>query len=62
MEKSPENQMLYAGFDLGTTNSAAAVFDGEQIILARNSRGETLTPSIVHIDAKNRVRSVRSGK
>ncbi len=54
MEKAPESQMLYAGFDLGTTNSAAAVFDGEQITLARNSRGGTLTPSVVRIDGKGR--------
>lgn len=54
MEKTPEGQMLYAGFDLGTTNSAAAVFDGEQITLARNSQGGTLTPSVVRIDGKGR--------
>lgn len=54
MEKTPASQMLYAGFDLGTTNSAAAVFDGEQIILARNAQGGTLTPSVVRIDGKGR--------
>lgn len=54
MEKTPESQMLFAGFDLGTTNSAAAIFDGEQITLARNSQGGTLTPSVVRIDGKGR--------
>jgi molecular chaperone DnaK len=43
------------GFDLGTTNSAAAVFDGEQIALIRNAQGSALTPSVVRIDAKGRV-------
>jgi molecular chaperone DnaK len=43
------------GFDLGTTNSAAAVFDGEQISLIRNAQGSALTPSVVRIDGKGRV-------
>ncbi len=43
---------LYVGFDLGTTNSAAAVFDGEQTTVVRNSQGSTLTPSVVRIDAR----------
>jgi molecular chaperone DnaK len=54
MEKSPDSQMLYAGFDLGTTNSTAALFDGEHIILARTAQGGSLTPSVVHIDARGR--------
>src|SRR5690606_32960023 len=43
------------GFDLGTTNSAAAVFDGEQTRVVRNSQGSNLTPSVVRIDAAGRV-------
>jgi molecular chaperone DnaK len=39
--------------DLGTTNSAACVFDGEQVIAIRGSSGETLTPSVVRIDARS---------
>ncbi|MGB1277517.1 MAG: Hsp70 family protein, partial [Nannocystaceae bacterium] len=35
----------YVGIDLGTTNSAAAVFDGEQVTSVRNAQGATLTPS-----------------
>lgn len=54
MDKSSDPQMLYAGFDLGTTNSAAAVFDGEEITLARSSQGGALTPSVVRIDSKGR--------
>ncbi len=54
MEKTPDAPTLYAGFDLGTTNSAAAVFDGETITLARNSQGGSLTPSVVRIDGKGR--------
>ncbi len=46
---------LYVGFDLGTTNSAAAVFDGEQTTVIRNSQGETLTPSVIRIDGAGRV-------
>ena len=46
---------LYVGFDLGTTNSAAAVFDGDQTTVIRNSQGETLTPSVIRIDAAGRV-------
>jgi molecular chaperone DnaK len=41
--------------DLGTTNSAAAVFDGERLDLVRNAQGATLTPSVVRIDARGHV-------
>ena len=46
---------LYVGIDLGTTNSTAAVFDGEKVTLVRNSQGATLTPSVVRIDARGGV-------
>ena len=46
---------LYVGIDLGTTNSAAAVFDGERVTLVRNAQGATLTPSVVRIDARGTV-------
>ncbi len=42
----------FVGFDLGTTNSAAAVFDGEQVTVVRNRQGGVLTPSVVRINAK----------
>jgi molecular chaperone DnaK len=45
----------YLGIDLGTTNSAAAVFDGTQVTSIRNAQGETLTPSVVRIDARGNV-------
>ncbi len=45
---------FYVGFDLGTTNSAAAVFDGERTTVVRNAQGSTLTPSVVRIDAQGR--------
>jgi molecular chaperone DnaK len=45
----------YVGIDLGTTNSAAAVFDGDQVHLIRNAAGSTLTPSVVRIDARGTV-------
>ncbi|WP_308364969.1 MULTISPECIES: Hsp70 family protein [unclassified Microbulbifer] len=40
---------LYLGIDLGTTNSAAAVFDGEQTEVIPNKRGQANTPSVVRI-------------
>lgn len=43
---------LYIGIDLGTTNSTAAVFDGEQLQIIRNRHGASLTPSVVRYDAK----------
>src|SRR5215467_8094352 len=46
---------LYVGIDLGTTNSTAAVFDGEELTLIRNSMGGVLTPSVVRIDARGNV-------
>jgi molecular chaperone DnaK len=46
---------LYVGIDLGTTNSTAAVFDGEKVTLVRNSQGATLTPSVVRFDARGGV-------
>ena len=46
---------LYLGIDLGTTNSAAAVFDGAGVQLVRTSQGGPLTPSVVRIDARGNV-------
>ncbi len=46
---------LYAGFDLGTTNSAVAVFDGERTQVIRNAAGGAVTPSVVRLDKAGRV-------
>ena len=46
---------LYLGIDLGTTNSTAAVFDGESLTLIRNAQGAQLTPSVVRLDARGGV-------
>ncbi|HEY0989133.1 MAG TPA: Hsp70 family protein, partial [Kofleriaceae bacterium] len=46
---------LYVGIDLGTTNSAAAVFDGERVSVVRNAQGATVTPSVVRLDKQSRV-------
>jgi molecular chaperone DnaK len=46
---------LYVGIDLGTTNSAAAVFDGEKVSVIRNAQGGTVTPSVVRLDKQGRV-------
>jgi molecular chaperone DnaK len=42
----------FLGIDLGTTNSAAAVFDGEKVEVVRNAEGASITPSVVRIDAR----------
>jgi molecular chaperone DnaK len=46
---------MYVGIDLGTTNSTACVFDGENVHLVRNSQGSSLTPSVVRIDSRGQV-------
>ncbi|MDX2091706.1 MAG: Hsp70 family protein [Kofleriaceae bacterium] len=46
---------LYVGIDLGTTNSAAAVFDGERVSVIRNAQGATVTPSVVRVDKQGRI-------
>jgi len=46
---------LFVGIDLGTTNSTAAVFDGQVVQLVRNAQGSNLTPSVVRIDGKGAV-------
>src|ERR1043165_3702579 len=46
---------VYLGIDLGTTNSAAVVFDGDQLVVVRTAQGATLTPSVVRIDARGAV-------
>ncbi len=51
MAESP----LYVGIDLGTTNSAAAVFDGEHVSVVRNAQGATVTPSVVRVDKQGRI-------
>ncbi|CAN5342727.1 hypothetical protein BH11MYX1_BH11MYX1_27350 [soil metagenome] len=51
MAESP----LYVGIDLGTTNSAAAVFDGERVSVIRNSLGAAVTPSVVRLDKQGRI-------
>jgi molecular chaperone DnaK len=43
---------MHIGIDLGTTNSALAVYDGETVSVVPNSQGESLTPSVVRLDAR----------
>ena len=43
---------IHVGIDLGTSNSAIALFDGETASVVANASGETLTPSVVRIDAR----------
>lgn len=46
---------MHLGIDLGTTNSVLAAFDGSAVSLIPNASGETLTPSVVRIDARGNV-------
>ena len=43
---------MFIGIDLGTSNSSLAAFDGESVVIVPNSSGETLTPSVVRMDAR----------
>ena len=43
---------IHVGIDLGTSNSAIALFDGEVVSVVTNAVGETLTPSVVRMDAR----------
>ncbi len=45
---------LFLGIDLGTTNSAAAVFDGTTLSVVRSADGSNITPSVVRLDARGR--------
>ncbi|MBK8251858.1 MAG: Hsp70 family protein [Polyangiaceae bacterium] len=55
MLRSVSVRPQYVGIDLGTTNSTAAVFDGDKVTLVRNAQGGSLTPSVVRIDARGNV-------
>ncbi len=46
---------IVIGIDLGTTNSAAAMLDGEEPRLIPNALGEILTPSVVGVDLDGHV-------
>jgi molecular chaperone HscC len=46
---------MIVGIDLGTTNSAVAIWRDGQAVLIPNSLGETLTPSAVSLDKKGTV-------
>jgi molecular chaperone HscC len=46
------------GIDLGTTNSAIGILDGEQVRLFPNPLGDALTPSAVALDPQTRLLAV----
>ncbi|MCK6680792.1 MAG: Hsp70 family protein [Thermoanaerobaculia bacterium] len=46
---------IFMGIDLGTTNSTAAVFDGERVDFVRDQQGATVLPSVVRIDSRGTV-------
>ncbi len=43
---------FYVGFDLGTTNSTSAIFDGERVHSVQSAMGGALTPSVVRLSSK----------
>ncbi|PCK08043.1 MAG: heat-shock protein Hsp70 [Alteromonadaceae bacterium] len=43
------SQSKYIGIDLGTSNSAVSVFDGDEVKTLVNARGEINTPSVVRV-------------
>src|SRR5919106_746381 len=43
---------MHVGIDLGTTNSTLATFDGTSVSVVPNAAGESLTPSVVRLDAR----------
>lgn len=45
----------FLGIDLGTTNSAAAVSDGTNVVQVKSAQGGVITPSVVRIDGKKNV-------
>jgi molecular chaperone DnaK len=45
---------IHVGIDLGTSNSAIALFEGESVSVVTNAAGETLTPSVVRVDGRGR--------
>ncbi len=47
--------MTIIGIDLGTTNSACAVWQDGQVVQIPNQLGDFLTPSVVNFDSDNKV-------
>ena len=45
----------FLGIDLGTTNSVAAISDGDRVEAVRTADGGALLPSVVRIDARSNV-------
>lgn len=48
-------EIMYLGIDLGTSNSAAAIFDGSDTEMVLNGLGNVNTPSVVWVSAKGLV-------
>lgn len=51
---------MICGIDLGTTNSAVAIVKEGSTIICKNLEQADVTPSVVHIDRKGRIRVGRS--
>ncbi|MCB1053390.1 MAG: Hsp70 family protein [Acidobacteria bacterium] len=50
-----EDKSYFVGFDFGTTNSLAAVFNGQETKVVPSAQGGVLTPSVVRISGKGNV-------
>ena len=50
------------GIDLGTTNSVAAVWEGDEVVVITNPEGSRTTPSVVSFDESGEVRVGVSAK
>ena len=55
MKKIIDNNKLILGIDLGTTYSCAAVMIENNVIMIRNSLGQTTTPSFIYFLSKDEV-------
>lgn len=53
--RSEVTELPYVGIDFGTTNSAIAVFEGEDVRLIPNTEGALTTPSLVAVTAEGRI-------
>ena len=55
MKKIIDENQLVLGIDLGTTYSCAAVMIENNVIMIRNSLGQTTTPSFIYFLSENEV-------